>query len=79
MKFFDNYVIPLTKKLKDCNVFGVLSEECLMNAQRNRIEWEDRGKAMVAEYVQDFAMKESLLNKKESKKFRWEETKEEEP
>ena len=27
--FFDSYVIPLAKKLKDCKVFGVNSDECL--------------------------------------------------
>ena len=25
--FFDNYIIPLAKKLKDCGVFGVSSDE----------------------------------------------------
>ena len=25
--FFDNYIIPLAKKLKECNVFGVSSDE----------------------------------------------------
>lgn len=44
MKFFDNYVIPLAKKLKDCNIFGVSSDECLNNACRNRAEWEDCGR-----------------------------------
>jgi 3'5'-cyclic nucleotide phosphodiesterase len=29
LAFFDNYVIPLGKKLKDCNVFGVSSDEYL--------------------------------------------------
>ena len=29
LNFFDKYVIPLAKKLKDCNVFGVSSDECL--------------------------------------------------
>jgi 3'5'-cyclic nucleotide phosphodiesterase len=29
LSFFDNYVIPLGKKLKDCNVFGVSSDEYL--------------------------------------------------
>ena len=29
LKFFDNYIIPLAKKLRDCNVFGVSSDECL--------------------------------------------------
>jgi 3'5'-cyclic nucleotide phosphodiesterase len=29
LSFFDNYIIPLGKKLKDCNVFGVSSDEYL--------------------------------------------------
>jgi 3'5'-cyclic nucleotide phosphodiesterase len=29
LDFFDNYVIPLAKKLKDCQVFGVSSDEYL--------------------------------------------------
>lgn len=27
LKFFDNYVIPLAQKLRDCNIFGVSSDE----------------------------------------------------
>ena len=27
--FFDNYIIPLAKKLKECGVFGVSSDEFL--------------------------------------------------
>lgn len=34
--FFDNYIIPLAKKLKDCNVFGVSSDEYLNYALQNR-------------------------------------------
>jgi hypothetical protein len=41
--FFDNYIIPLAKKLKECNVFGVSSDECLNYATQNRAEWESRG------------------------------------
>ena len=51
--FFDNYVIPLAKKLKDCNVFGVSSDECLNYALSNRIEWIERGKEVVAEAMQE--------------------------
>ena len=29
MIFFDKYIIPLTKKLDECGVFGVSSDECL--------------------------------------------------
>ena len=53
--FFDSYIIPLAKKLKDCKVFGVNSDECLNYAVRNRAEWEARGEQAVAELVQEFA------------------------
>jgi hypothetical protein len=46
--FFDNYVIPLAKKLKDCGVFGISSDEYLHYATENRNEWEQKGEAMVA-------------------------------
>lgn len=47
LQFFDNYIIPLAQKLKDCNVFGVTSDECLSFALRNRAEWENCGQAVV--------------------------------
>jgi len=50
--FFDNYIIPLAKKLKDCNVFGVSSDECLNYAIKNRAEWEVHGRELVAEMVE---------------------------
>jgi len=49
--FFDNYIIPLAGKLKDCNVFGVSSDECLNYALRNRAEWQERGEGIVAEMI----------------------------
>lgn len=45
--FFDNYVIPLAKKLEECGVFGVSSAECLDYAMENREEWVKKGEAMV--------------------------------
>lgn len=33
--FFDHYIIPLAKKLKDCGVFGVSSGEYLNYATQN--------------------------------------------
>ena len=53
IEFFDNYIIPLAKKLKDCNVFGVSSDECLNYALKNRAEWEERGRELVADMVDD--------------------------
>ena len=52
--FFDNYIIPLARKLKDCGVFGVSSEECLNYALQNRAEWEARGEDIVKELVAEF-------------------------
>ena len=48
--FYDNYVIPLARKLAECNVFGVCSAECLTYALENRKEWERKGKDIV-EYM----------------------------
>jgi hypothetical protein len=53
--FFDNYIIPLAKKLKDCNVFGVSGDEFLNYAQSNRVEWEERGKELVAEMMKELS------------------------
>ena len=51
--FFDNYIIPLAKKLKDCGVFGVSSDEYLNYAEQNRAEWEERGQEIVSALVDD--------------------------
>lgn len=52
--FFDFYIIPLAKKLKDCGVFGVSSDEYLMYAQQNRLEWQDKGLEVVEEMLEKF-------------------------
>jgi hypothetical protein len=52
--FFDNYIIPLAKKLKECGVFGVSSDEYLNYAMENRRESASKGeeavKRMIAKY-----------------------------
>ena len=53
--FFDNYVIPLAKKLKDCGVFGAASDECLNYAIANRKQWEQEGESIVKEFVAKYA------------------------
>jgi len=45
--FFDFYVIPLAKKLRDCGVFGVSSDEYLTYAMKNRDEWEEKGREII--------------------------------
>ncbi|CAJ1963512.1 unnamed protein product [Cylindrotheca closterium] len=53
--FFDNYVIPLAKKLEECGVFGVSSDECLNYALENRKEWEIRGRDLVTSMKERYA------------------------
>ena len=50
--FFDFYIIPLAKKLEDCGVFGVSSDEYLNYAMKNRAEWESRGNEVLQEMVE---------------------------
>jgi hypothetical protein len=56
----DDFVlqIPLAKKLKDCGVFGVSSDEYLNYAVQNRAEWEERGEEIVAGMVEECAVDE---------------------
>jgi hypothetical protein len=55
LQFFDNYVIPLAMKLKECGVFGASSDEYLNYAQQNRAEWEAKGKNLVEHTYKDIA------------------------
>lgn len=52
--FFDFYIIPLAKKLKNCGVFGVSSDEYLNYAQKNRTEWENKGQEIVEKMVEKY-------------------------
>lgn len=54
--FFDNYIIPLAKKLKDCGVFGVASDEYLNYALQNRQEWGAKGSNIVARMVAKYGL-----------------------
>jgi class 3 adenylate cyclase len=55
--FFDNYVIPLAKKLKECGVFGVSSDEYLNYALENRREWAAKGEDACAKMVEKYSKK----------------------
>lgn len=60
MGFFDFYIIPLAKKLKECGVFGVSSDEFLNYAVANRKEWELKGESIVQGYLKHFDSVENL-------------------
>ena len=50
--FYDYYIIPLAKKLRDSDAFGASSKEFLSYALKNRSEWERTGMEIVAEMKQ---------------------------
>ncbi|KAL7581160.1 hypothetical protein ACA910_005950 [Epithemia clementina (nom. ined.)] len=50
IKFFDGWVIPLAKKLRECGVFGVSSDEYLNYAEKNRAEWVVRGEDVLESF-----------------------------
>ena len=52
--FYDFYIIPLAKKLDQCGVFGVSSDEFLNYAKENRGEWEKKGRDIVANYLEKY-------------------------
>jgi hypothetical protein len=52
--FFDNYIIPLANKLKECGVFGVSSDEYLNYALENRREWANKGEEVVEKYKEKY-------------------------
>jgi len=54
--FFDFYIIPLARKLKECGVFGISSDEYLTYAMANRKEWEAKGKEVVRGMIEKFGM-----------------------
>lgn len=49
---FDYYIIPLAKKLRDCGVFGLTSDENLNYAMHNRQLWVEKGVIAVAEMLE---------------------------
>lgn len=49
--FFDHNVIPLARKLKECGVFCVSSDEYLQYALANRQEWASKGEQVTKEMI----------------------------
>ncbi|CAB9499837.1 Receptor-type guanylate cyclase gcy [Seminavis robusta] len=64
--FFDFYIIPLAKKLKNCGVFGVSSDEYLNYAETNRKEWENKGQEVVKEYIAKFGRRDMEASQQSS-------------
>ena len=50
--FFDFYIIPLSKKLRDCGVFGPTSDENLNYATNNRNTWVKEGEEITRKMLE---------------------------
>ncbi|CAB9513750.1 Receptor-type guanylate cyclase gcy [Seminavis robusta] len=58
--FYDNYIIPLAKKLAECKVFGVSSDEYLNYAMENRKEWARKGEQVVKDMADRYQKRKEL-------------------
>jgi 3'5'-cyclic nucleotide phosphodiesterase len=67
--FLDFYIIPLAKKLSECGVFGVSSDEYLNYAMRNREEWERRGEEVLEQMVDSMKAKYGISQHHHPKKI----------
>jgi hypothetical protein len=61
IKFFDQYVIPLAKKLKESGMFGIAGDDALSCAQANRKEWVVRGVEIVGDLKKKYNEKNGSL------------------
>lgn len=66
--FFQFYIIPLAKKLKECGVFGVSSDEYLNYAEKNLAEWKHKGEAIVEQYIASFEAFDAKRREQERRK-----------
>ena len=57
LALFDNYAIPLARKLQAFEVVGVSSNECLSYANDNRDEFAAKGRFLVAEMTANFQLR----------------------
>jgi hypothetical protein len=52
--FLNHYIIPLAKKLRECEIFGVSCDEFLNYAEANLQEWEIKGQEIVSEFSKKY-------------------------
>jgi hypothetical protein len=60
LMFFDKNIIPLAKKLDECGVFGVSSDEYLQYALSNRKMWAVQGEQRVQDFLQRIRDKKAV-------------------
>ncbi|KAL3921202.1 MAG: hypothetical protein SGILL_002870 [Bacillariaceae sp.] len=62
LEYFDNYIIPLTMELKDCEAFVVSNDEYLMYALQNRQLLASKGPDMVPIFMSKIQTKHTSSN-----------------
>jgi hypothetical protein len=67
--FFDNYIIPLAKKLDTCGAFGISTDEFLSYATENRKRWQTQGADIVAKWLQQIAVQEAAAEAKQQQEM----------
>jgi hypothetical protein len=68
--FFDNYIIPLAKKLDTCGAFGISTDEFLSYATENRKRWQTEGADIVAKWLHQIAVQEEEAKETSSQMFK---------
>lgn len=66
LEFFDDFVIPMASKMKDCGLFDISNEDFLAHAESNREQWKNQGKREIAKMlsnIPDFHASSSLPTK----------------
>lgn len=58
--FFDYYVIPLARRLQQCQVFGTMGNQCLGFARANRQAWVLKGPSAVNQMIRKVALEQAL-------------------
>lgn len=61
--FFDCYIIPLAKKLRECGVFGVSVDEFESYAKDNRDEVANKGSAIAESWLEELHKSSRLAAK----------------
>ena len=57
LAFFETYIIPLSKRIRNCGLFGIAGEEYFRHAQRNRHEWDNKGQELIETYMEKIQQK----------------------
>ena len=50
---FDFFILPLTKRLRECGQFGTFGDQAIVQLEQNRAEWQEKGRDIIRELAQN--------------------------